>query len=101
MKYGRITESAGAGDQSVADLFTTDPSDETTPMKVPTGVADPLLWLNKMFEHQAAAWVASAQHFRPLPGSVLPSSIFTGDRTDDAEVADGGNYQNPDGTNGV
>jgi hypothetical protein len=49
MKVVRLRSNIDNNDVSVVDLFTTDPCDSSTPMKVPAGTPDPLAWLRDMY----------------------------------------------------
>lgn len=95
-KFARLVPAES--NRSVVDLFTTDPNDGSTPMKIPAGVA-PLAWLNARFtaEH-LAQFEAEGSGFREVPQGVLPSANFIGDVTTD--TMDGVFYENMDGTDG-
>lgn len=97
MKYARIVPvNDGFG---VVDLFTTDPSDDTTPMKIPEG-ASPLSWLNQMFSGFAEQFAAQHAHFREVAAGVKPGAVFLGSQTSDADALVGANFVNADGTDG-
>lgn len=97
MKIGRISPNSDGSAQFVVDLFTTDQSDDTTPMKTPSGIPDPLAWLQGMFGTLKSSWDSTSEQFRPLPDGVLSGATFFGDRANDADVADASMYDNGNG----
>lgn len=99
-KYARLTTTKKDGDFAIVDLFTTDPADSSTPMKIPAGTA-PLLWLQTFLVGlKAEEFEYFDESFREVPAGVLPGANFYGDRTAPSEVMDGTKYLNANGTDG-
>jgi hypothetical protein len=76
MKFARLVATPDAGKFSVTDLFTTDPADDSTPMKIPSDAQDPEAWLRHMFSGFISQWDAEHEQFQIVPDGVRSSCFF-------------------------
>ena len=99
-KYARLTINSTTGECSACDVFTTDPNDNSTFMKIPQGVDDPIAWLDTyLVGPKKEEFDYFDESFRQVPDGVVAGARFLGDRAT-SDVMNAALYENLDGTDG-